>query len=206
MQADSTTDLLVLEEATDGRRHWAFARSVGAEDGGMTMPALRVSGADGKGMGAFATRDISAGERLIAEAPLARWSTRRDESSEGKLQTFEHMVACLTPAQHDAILTLSQDAMHGTARSMLGTWLTNALPINYDCATEQQLEEAAVFTTISRLNHACAPNCHHEWNGRLDMETVHALRSISRGEELTICCGPPHLSNACPQPPRPQAV
>ena len=44
----------------------------------------------------------------------------------------------------------------------------------------------APLWTISRINHVCDCNCHHEWNAAIGMETIHALRPIACGEELTI--------------------
>ena len=56
------------------------------------------------------------------------------------------------------------------------------------CVAEAKdgVARTAVFTLISRFNHACVPNCHHEWNDALGMETVHAIRPIGKGEELSI--------------------
>lgn len=144
-------------------------------------------------MGMFAARALQVGERVIAERPLARWLVRTAESREGKLRSFAKVVESLDEPSRAAFLGLSQATHHvgeerdgaRGVRTMMGTWLTNALPINYE-NSDGTHEEAAVFATICRLNHACVPNAHHEWNDELGMETVHALRPIARGEELTI--------------------
>ena len=36
------------------------------------------------------------------------------------------------------------------------------------------------------LCHRCRPNCHHAWHSTLKRQTVHALRDIAAGEEITV--------------------
>ena len=143
----------------------------------------------GRRIGMFAARDLAMGERVLAERPLATWTVRKGESREGKLASFAKVVAGFSASQRSAFLSLSQ-ASHlesGSAgRTMMATWLTNALPINYEENEAGTHEDGAVFATISRINHACDCNCHHEWNAAIGMETIHALRPIACGEELTI--------------------
>ncbi|KAK8016757.1 hypothetical protein PG993_014946 [Apiospora rasikravindrae] len=45
--------------------------------------------------------------------------------------------------------------------------------------------ECGVFLTASLFNHDCLPNCRFKWNSNLRKMTVHALRDIEPGEELT---------------------
>jgi hypothetical protein len=142
----------------------------------------------------FARRDIGAGERILAELPLARWGVRADADREARIRAFATVVADLTTEQTAKLLSLSEAGHYSRVpgkRTLMGTWLTNALPINYeDGHGSEDVEEAAVFETICRINHSCLPSCHHEWNPSLGsgqgMETVHALRPIAQGEELSI--------------------
>ena len=177
--------LIVRERASDGRSRWVFAR--GATKTGLAYE-VRPAG-PGRGIGMFAARDLAMGERVLAERPLATWTVRKGESREGKLASFAKVVAGFSASQRSAFLSLSQ-ASHlesGSAgRTMMATWLTNALPINYEENEAGTHEDGAVFATISRINHACDCNCHHEWNAAIGMETIHALRPIECGEELTI--------------------
>lgn len=48
---------------------------------------------------------------------------------------------------------------------------------------------AGVFEIICRINHSCRPNSCAFWNEDLKMETVHAIRPIKKGEEVTIVYG-----------------
>ena len=141
----------------------------------------------GKGFGAAAARDIRAGERVLSEAPLAVWAVAPDATQAEKVDSFARLQATLDVATVDAVLTLSQNPMHGETPTLLGTWLTNGLPIHYDGGRQQDAtKQAAVFANVCRINHSCAPNSHYEWNASLGMETVHALRDIARDEEISI--------------------
>ena len=44
-----------------------------------------------------------------------------------------------------------------------------------------------VFLRISRLNHACSPNCEVVWKDESQCQEVVAIRDIENGDELTIC-------------------
>lgn len=180
----------VTTKAVRAALHVAAPTAAGKADAACADPPagacpFEIRDAEGKGKGAFATRTVREGERIIAEAPLARWSVAHEATSEARLQSFSAMAAALEPSRVAGLEALSQAALHGGERTLMGTWLTNALPINYEGNSET--EEAAVFPRIARINHTCLPNCHHEWNPALQMETVHALREIARGEELSIC-------------------
>ena len=41
---------------------------------------------------------------------------------------------------------------------------------------------AAVYEITSRFNHSCVPNAFFTWNGRIQKETVHAIKDIAEGE------------------------
>lgn len=47
-------------------------------------------------------------------------------------------------------------------------------------------DRQGVFEQICRINHACNPNAAVKWNARLRRQTVHAVRRVERGEELTV--------------------
>ena len=186
--------LLRLSYDAGRRTYWRFI-----EEPAEAARAFIERRSAASGVGLYATRPIRTGERLIVEAPLATWSVAADATNEEKIRSFEAMAAKLPPHTVQALLQLSQSPRYGPQQNLLGTWQTNGLPINYENAarpgtTSRELasrREAAVFATVCRLNHSCAPNCHAEWNGELGRETVHALVDIPAGQELTICYLPP---------------
>ncbi|KAK7965861.1 uncharacterized protein PG986_000138 [Apiospora aurea] len=59
---------------------------------------------------------------------------------------------------------------------------TNALPCGPGAVT------GGVYPETCRINHSCRPNCHNSWNEAIEdgRETIHAIRDIFAGEELTI--------------------
>ena len=137
----------------------------------------------------FAARDLNVGERVIAERPLACWTVREGESKESRLKAFAKVMEGMSTAQRQTFFSLSQ-ASHLSAtgeRTAYSTWVTNALPIDYE-SSDGSTDSSGVFATICRLNHACTPNCMHEWNAALQMETIHVLSPLKRGDELTISC------------------
>ena len=164
----------------NGSSEWIFA------------PIVVQAASAGKGFGVFAARDLLPGERLVSESPLVHWeSPRADGNSFDKL---ERSFKALDPARRAAFWAFGQSSdVYGETLSFKGTWLTNALPIVYDGQPTAQAQssdgssgEAGVFRTLSRFNHACAPSCHYCWNSKLQQMTVHVLRAVPRGEELTI--------------------
>ena len=57
---------------------------------------------------------------------------------------------------------------------------TNALP----CGSKSV--GGGVYPTICLINHSCIPNSYHNWNENEKHETIHAIRPIKAGEEITI--------------------
>lgn len=57
---------------------------------------------------------------------------------------------------------------------------TNALP----CGPQSPI--GGVYPTICLINHSCLPNAHNCWNSEINCETIHAIRDIKSGEEITI--------------------
>jgi hypothetical protein len=60
-----------------------------------------------------------------------------------------------------------------------GIYRTNVLPCNTS-------EFGAVYFTICLINHSCDKNSHHSWQSARNRGTIHALRDIRAGEEITI--------------------
>lgn len=66
-------------------------------------------------------------------------------------------------------------------KHVLGSILkTNGLPCGPDSTS------GGVYPTICLINHSCLPNSHNNWNGQAEHETIHAIRPIKAGEEITI--------------------
>ncbi|PUU75000.1 hypothetical protein B9Z19DRAFT_1067790 [Tuber borchii] len=133
----------------------------------------------GKGMGIVANYYIRRGTRIISDAPLfkipnytsdpAAVTTHVTKELKGKSKDEQRMFLSLFNAY-------PKDYM-----PFYGITKTNALPLGPDS------EHAGLFLTVARLNHSCSPNASHAWNSNTGTETIHAIRDILRGEEVTIC-------------------
>ena len=66
------------------------------------------------------------------------------------------------------------------AEQYLGIIRTNSLPVETDG------DKGVIFLEACRINHACDNNAQKNWNENIKRHTVHALRDICKGEEITI--------------------
>lgn len=145
----------------------------------------RVASIGGKGLGLVAARHIRRGERIIAETPLALVTQHGDSIS---LSIIAHIVGSLMPNANAAFWELSQNEhKFGQEKTAEGVWRTNAYPI---IEHPDGRKVGAVFAVICRINHACVPNAHIAWNKKLKQETVHAIKPIAAGDEITVSCTP----------------
>ncbi|KAF4894958.1 SET domain-containing protein 5 [Colletotrichum fructicola] len=144
----------------------------------MSQKPYRIMAVDGKGKGMFAARRIARGTRLLAESPVFR--VPRDEPNLQKLEAvMAQKVRSLSQAQRQSFLALHN--CHGTRHSQaLGIAKTNALPLGSGA------REGGIFLEASRINHSCRHNAQNTWNADRGQLTVHALRDIDDGEEITI--------------------
>ncbi|KAL8321749.1 hypothetical protein RB593_004036 [Gaeumannomyces tritici] len=132
----------------------------------------------GKGLGLVATTKIAKSTRILSEAPLFRVP----QSTISKRQVCDSLskkVAALSDDKRQAFFSL-RNSVKDEATRELGITRTNALPIGSDAAT------GGIFLEASRINHACLQNAQNTWNEGLQQLTIHAIRDINQGEEITI--------------------
>ena len=144
------------------------------------------------GFGAFATRAIKRGERILCEAPLLIWTIVKGAST----ASLEAIVATLDPVDRDDFFGLCQNEIHGPTKSAYGIWLSNAFPTESPLARardalsghldEDADRQGACFAAACRFNHSCSPSSHLAWNPRRGKGTIHALVDIAAGDEITI--------------------
>jgi len=138
---------------------------------------------DNRGLGGFAVRDIQVGERILAERPLAKWRCGPHVSKDAAASGLAAIIDALPPTNQQDFFALSQCEQHGSTKSALGIWASNAYPTDTGSETGMC---SSVFTLACRLNHDCRPNAHVCWNDNIGMQTVHALREIRKGEEVMV--------------------
>ncbi|XXG95630.1 hypothetical protein Hte_001898 [Hypoxylon texense] len=142
-----------------------------------------------KGLGVFARKDLSTGLRLMIEAPFFVY-----ESCEEASENIEHDFPRL-PATDQAIFTrlfagfcdlapiirlLNHDA---SAAAVGPARLRNIVRCN---RIEGQGIGCVVPFYLSALNHSCVPNAWVYWNETHRALTLHTVRDIAQGEEVTI--------------------
>lgn len=136
----------------------------------------------GKGKGLVATIKVPQGTRILCEEPVIRVPRSHDQLGNKKLQRYIYQqVDELTEQQRQAFLSLHNIYPYkNPTEQYIGIIRTNAFEIEDDAT------EGGVFLEASRINHACDNNSQKSWNQNIKQHTVHALRDINEGEEITI--------------------
>ena len=131
-----------------------------------------------------ATRKICAGERILAEAPLftvelrdGLWMPHELWNAIRQLSFGDMARFLLLHNAHEGKLP------HGTDR-----FQTNCMRMSGDTF--------GIFLQFSRINHQCRPNVAPMWDGKRQVQTVHAIKAIQRGEELGVCYAEPFGTSA----------
>jgi hypothetical protein len=177
---EAEAPLLALRRLADGRTQWDFVNAHLNHDN------FAVRLLTGRGYGVVATRLIRRGERIVCEAPLLSWEQKRDFAQ------LEQLVDALDKDSWRDFFGLADiHATGGRGKTAAGVWNTNSF-VTQDVLADGLAESidgirrTALFRLCSRFNHACHPSCFVAWSGTIRMQTVHALRDITVGEELTI--------------------
>jgi hypothetical protein len=133
----------------------------------------------GKGKGLVATRKIPKGTRILSEEPIIRVSEAVLDSQTLRA-SIRRQVDALTPDQRRAFLSMHNIHADDVVSRYHGIIRTNALPFGDD------VREAGIFLDACRINHACDNNAQKSWNENIKRHTIHALRDIEKGKEITI--------------------
>ncbi|KAI9653330.1 MAG: hypothetical protein M1829_001315 [Trizodia sp. TS-e1964] len=129
-----------------------------------------------KGRGLVASANIEKGTRILSEKPLLI------NSSMSSVTSMEDDIAAKLKAlsKTEQRLFLSLHNNFPGKHPFSGITKTNALPCGPDSPV------GGVYPTICLINHSCLPNAHNSWNSDAKRETIHAIRPIKAGEEITI--------------------
>ena len=161
----------------------------------------------GKGKGLVATRRIAKGTRILSEQPLIQIPPLADMAElchdEEKREIVRDFIDGRFPAdRRKAFFALHNAFPNGADAKYVGRLRTNGFrlstlrngPFHHDLdgegdssdEEEEHGEPIAVFRNASRINHDCESNAHNMWNEITERYTVHALRDIDAGEEITV--------------------
>ncbi|KPM46529.1 hypothetical protein AK830_g110 [Neonectria ditissima] len=141
-------------------------------------PIFAIQEIPGKGKGLIATRKIPKGTRILSEEPIIR-IPEEERDTPALRASIQRQVDGLTPNQRRDFLAMHNIYPGDSAFQYLGIIRTNALPMGDN-------DESGIFLSACRINHACDNNAQKDWNDGIKRHTVHALRDIDEGEEITI--------------------
>ncbi|KAL8377237.1 hypothetical protein RB595_008085 [Gaeumannomyces hyphopodioides] len=137
-------------------------------------PLVEILEIPGRGKGVVAIKDIRSGTRVLCEEPLLVSECHPDPA------TLNNLIATKLrqmPVERRREFLSLHNNEPGGPYPLAGIFDANSIPNG---------DEGAVYATVCRLNHSCLPNCMTAWNTILQRQTVHAVRNIRRGEELTL--------------------
>ncbi|KAG6304767.1 hypothetical protein E4U45_001164 [Claviceps purpurea] len=135
----------------------------------------------GKGKGLVATRDIPKGTRILSEQPLITLPVK--VSAEKAPELLSRQWKSLKLDQRTAYLSL-----HNNFENVSKKAAPQLISIFYsNCREFGPVDKSAIYLEASRINHDCESNTEGEWNPNIKRHTVHAIRDIHAGEEITLC-------------------
>lgn len=142
-----------------------------------------------KGKGLVATLFISKGTRILAEAPMLTIKSRMAKGPNGALYAqfvldeVTEQVAKLTEEQRTMFEKMNNvHPFENVAEKYVGIVRT----VSYVMDSGSEDERVGVFPMAAYVNNNCSPNAHKNWNANIGRYTVHAVRDISPGDEITV--------------------
>ena len=192
----------VMLRGCDGQSQWVFLDSCATHDDELIKgsPIRQLSPANGcvprqafglkcfagKGIGGVALRCYQRGECIWQEEPLMQW----DAEANTRAALMAHVQKLSTTDRQTFWELCHNTQLYGHTKTVYGVCRSNAFPTESAMESGKSTATAsrggAVYRGFSRLNHACTPNAHGAFNGRLGQQTMYTLRDIERGEELTV--------------------
>ncbi|KAL8688124.1 MAG: hypothetical protein Q9218_005886 [Villophora microphyllina] len=142
----------------------------------LDLPLFEIRTLASKGKALVARFNIANGTRILQEHPL--FTTPNFSSISEMESNVARKLKSLSKIQQRQFLSLHNN--FPGQKPFSGIVKTNALP----CGTNSMV--GGIYPTICLINHSCLPNAHNNWNGDANYETIHAIRDIKVGEEITI--------------------
>lgn len=138
------------------------------------MDLFEVTKIPGRGKGLVAKVNILKGTRILCEAPLLVVEYMKPQPLH---ETIARKLKMLSKNEQRQFLSLHNNFPGQYA--FAGIVKTNALP----CGSGSN---GGIFLKACLINHSCIPNSHYSWNREAQHGTVHVVKSIPAGEEITI--------------------
>ncbi|KAJ4352511.1 uncharacterized protein N0V89_007860 [Didymosphaeria variabile] len=145
-----------------------------------SQPIYAVEDIPGKGRGLIATKDIAKGTRIISEKPIVSISQSGGNIEQLQLSMHQQVNSLREADKQEFLSMMNICPYNNSTEEWFGIVRTNALPMGPD------LDAGGVFLHACRINHACDNNATNFWNENINQLTIHAIRDIRKGEEITI--------------------
>ena len=148
---------------------------------------FRIEEISGKGKGIVADKFIAEGSLILSEKPILMTDVITDlKDIAHHVDSLRDLVAKLELKKKRQLLSLYN------AREdlqVLGLFGSNSIKLPsstdmHNCSTINK-PRAAVFPTLSRINHSCVPNVVWSWNDRKQQEELRAMVGIEPDTEIT---------------------
>ncbi|KAI1097543.1 hypothetical protein F4804DRAFT_351528 [Jackrogersella minutella] len=141
-----------------------------------------------KGIGLFSLNKLSKGLRLLIEVPMLTHESK--EEAVANIQFDFHSLPLAHQALYTRLFAGPTDVIPlmnvQPVRDLGSTDLTRLKTIMECNGMEGQGLGCVLLFFGSLLNHSCVPNAWIYWNDTTGSMTLHALREIDTGEEITI--------------------
>ncbi|KAG6113395.1 hypothetical protein E4U31_000945 [Claviceps sp. LM219 group G6] len=151
---------------------------IGIDSPLVDVPLYEIKELPGKGRGLMARVCIPKGTRILVEKPLVI-AASQISSVTAMEKDIGNQLRQLSEKKAGQFFCL-HNSFRGVLPPFTGTVQTNALACGEGSST------GAVYPTLCLINNACRPNCQQTWNQEEKHETIHAIRDIAAGEEITI--------------------
>jgi hypothetical protein len=145
-----------------------------------SVPMYIIEDIPGKGRGLIATQDIPKSTMIISETPTMTVCGRMANMEQLENSIRQQLGTLAKDQIHEFLAMSNVYPFTNASERWRGIFHTNALPIG------SKLDAGGVFFQACRINHACDPNAQNFWNENLHQLTIHAVRDICKGEEITI--------------------
>lgn len=144
------------------------------------IPIYILQDIPGKGKGLVANEKIPRGTRILSETPIIT-APQYEINTKETQKSLSEQVNVLNENERQALLSLSNIyPSSSVGDTVYGIFRTVGLPIEDDGIG------GGVFLEACRINHACDNNAQKHWNENIKRHTIHALRDIEKGEEITV--------------------
>ncbi|KII86627.1 hypothetical protein PLICRDRAFT_113980 [Plicaturopsis crispa FD-325 SS-3] len=151
---------------------------------------FEITAIPGRGEGMRATADIAPGEAIVVEYPILAIPASTGADPAYRKQIFDMIFERVRDAEHRAELYgLANCKPPEACPREEGIVRTNGIGIQLHAppgTSELGRTASAVFLKTSKCNHSCVNNASYKWDVHTFTLTLHAVKPIRAGEEITI--------------------